>query len=82
MVHRAADALLRRLLARAEGLGYFVRRFALEIAQQQRVSVRFAQFAQGGVQLRGNLIPWGAGCGGKQIIHDSGLLFAGVAAHF
>jgi len=79
----AADAFLGGFFARAECSRHLTRRFALEVAQQQCVAIRVAQLTQGGIEVRGNLLPGrlGPGFGGKQIIHGGGFLFAGAAAH-
>ena len=52
-------------IADAEGLRHLARGLALKIAQQQRFAVRFLQFAQGGIELRGDLLPGSIRFGGE-----------------
>ena len=86
----AADALLRGVVADPEGLRHLAGGLAFEVTQQQRVAIRLAQFAQGGVEKRGDVFPVvrlrsisarQVGFVGKQIIHGGGLLIAVAAAH-
>ncbi len=77
----AAHAFLRGFVADAEGLRHFLRGLAFKITQQQRVTVRFAQLAQRGIELRRDLFPTGFGFPGNQFIHGGSLLFTGATAH-
>ena len=79
--HGAADSLLRGVFGRAEDFRNLVGGLALEVTQQQRVAIWFAQLAERGVEMRGDVFPDDVRFGGKQIIHDGGLLFASAAPH-
>ena len=54
---------------------------ALEVTEQQGLSVPLAQLPEGGIEMRGDVLPARVGFGGKQFIHGGGLLFAGTTAH-
>ena len=76
----AIDAFLRGLVTDAESLRHFVRGFLFEVAEQESIAVRLAQFTESVVELRSDLFPVVVGRGGEQIIHDGSLLFADPAA--
>ncbi len=70
-----------RFVADAEDLGHFPGGFAFKVAEQNGVTVGFAEFTQGGVEMRGDILPDDVGFGGKQFVHGGSLLFAGATAH-
>jgi len=74
---RPVDALLCSIFARAESVGHFAGGLAFEVTEQQGVAVRIVQFAEGGIELRGDLVPKGIG-----LVHGSGFLFARAPADF
>jgi len=71
---------LRGLVTNAEGWCHFARGLPFKVAEQQRVAIRLAQFAERGVEVWRDVFPRGVGFGGKHFVHGGGLLFAVATA--
>ncbi|MEI2725816.1 MAG: hypothetical protein V9H26_20565 [Verrucomicrobiota bacterium] len=60
---------------------HLARGLPFKVAEQHRVPVRLAQFAERSVELRSDVFPKGVWFGGEQFVHGGDLLFANPAAH-
>jgi len=76
----AADALLRGIVGRAEGLADFAQGLILEVAEEDGSAVAVVERVHGFVEQRFDLCPVGGG--GVHGIHLRGNLFAQLAACF